>query len=99
VLEQAADYAVVGGGIGGAYSAWRLKQALPDKRVVMLEYSDRIGGRLFSRALPGITAVNAKLGGMRYIPESHPLFTNLVAELRLAHQDFPMGDPKTDPQG
>jgi monoamine oxidase len=99
VVEQAADYAVVGGGIGGAYTAWRLKQALPDKRVVLLEYSDRIGGRLFTRALPGITAVNAELGGMRYIPQSHPLFTNLVAELRLAHRDFPMGDPKTDPQG
>ena len=98
-VNQKIDYAVVGGGIGGAYSAWRIKQAMPDKRVVLLEYSDRIGGRLFTRPLPGITAVNAELGGMRYIPESHPLVNNLVKELGLAHRPFPMGDPKTDPHG
>jgi lysine 2-monooxygenase len=98
-VERPIDYAVVGGGISGAYSAWRIKQAMPDKRVVLLEYSDRIGGRLFTRALAGINAVNAELGGMRYIPQSHPLVTNLVNELKLAHRNFPMGDPKTDPQG
>jgi monoamine oxidase len=98
-VEQKVDYAVVGGGIGGAYSAWRIKQAMPDKRVLLLEYSDRIGGRLFTRALPGITGVNAELGGMRYLPESHPLFSNLVEELGLAHRPFPMGDPKADPNG
>jgi hypothetical protein len=29
------DYAVVGGGFGGAYSAKRIKQSMPEKRVVL----------------------------------------------------------------
>jgi monoamine oxidase len=98
-VNRKIDYAVVGGGIGGAYSAWRIKQAMPNKRVVLLEHSNRIGGRLFTRPLPGIESVNAELGGMRYIPSIHPLVTGLVKELGLAHRDFPMGDPKADPQG
>lgn len=98
-MSQRIDYAVVGGGIGGAYSAWRIKQAMPDKRVVLLEYSDRIGGRLFTRPLPGIEAVNAELGGMRYLPDAHPLLNNLVKELGLTPRAFPMGDPRSDPHG
>ena len=98
-MERIVDYAVIGGGIAGAYSAWRIKQAMPEKHVVLFEYSDRIGGRLFTVQLPGISGMNAELGGMRYIPEIHPIFTGLVDELGLPHRDFPMGDPKLDPQG
>ena len=45
------DYAIIGGGVSGAYSAWRLKQAMPAARVALFEYSNRIGGKLFSRTL------------------------------------------------
>lgn len=88
------DYAVIGGGIGGVYSAWRLKQAKPEARVALYEYSDRIGGKLFSVALPGMPHVYAELGGMRYIPASQPLVTFLIErELELPTKDFPMGSP------
>ena len=89
------DYAIIGGGIGGVYSAWRIKQAKPEARVALFEYSDRIGGKLFSVALPGMPHVYAELGGMRYIPATQPLVTFLVErELELPTKDFPMGSPE-----
>jgi len=89
------DYAIIGGGVSGAYSVWRLKQALPEARVALFEYSDRIGGKLFSRTLPGMPNVVAELGGMRYIPKAQPLVTGLIEELDLPSKVFPMGSPKT----
>ncbi|KAB2918625.1 MAG: NAD(P)-binding protein [Bacteroidetes bacterium] len=91
------DVAVIGGGVAGAYSAWRLQKANGKKsKVALYEYSDRIGGRLFSRTLPGMPNVVAELGGMRYIPETQPLVTGLINYLKLPTKDFPMGNP--DPE-
>ena len=87
------DFAVVGGGVSGAYCAWRLRQERPEARVTLFEYSDRIGGRLFSRRLPGMPHVWAELGGMRFIPASQPLVTKLIDSLHLCTKDFPMGAP------
>lgn len=92
---QPIDYAIIGGGVSGAYSAWRLKQEMPEARVVLFEYSNRIGGKLFSRTLPGMPNVVAELGGMRYIPNAQPLVTQLIETLRLPSKRFPMGSPET----
>lgn len=73
---------VVGAGCGGLYAAYRLfKDGEGDtKKVAIFEMSDRISGRLMSfRFKGGRTAV--ELGGMRFIPESHPLLRNVVDEL------------------
>jgi monoamine oxidase len=90
------DVAVIGGGIAGTYCAWRLTGAggatEHDARSVgLFEYSDRIGGRLYTRFLPGMPNVPAELGGMRYIPSSQPMVSHLVDHLRLPTRDFPMG--------
>ena len=88
------DIAVVGGGVSGAYSAWRLQQERgADARIALFEYSDRIGGRLFTVTLPGMPNVKAEIGGMRYIPTQHPVVTNLINHLKLPTKDFPMGAP------
>ena len=89
------DYAIIGGGVSGAFSAWRLKQARPDARIALYEYGNRIGGKLFSRTLPGMPNVVAELGGMRYIPDAQPLVTHLIEDLRLPTKPFPMGSPDT----
>ena len=40
------DIAIVGGGVSGAYSAWRLQQERgATESIALFEYSDRIGGR------------------------------------------------------
>ncbi|HKI01068.1 MAG TPA: FAD-dependent oxidoreductase [Thermoanaerobaculia bacterium] len=92
------DVAVVGAGVGGAYSAWRLKQQYPKKRIALFEYSDRVGGRLYSMPLPGMPNINAELGGMRYIPDSQDFVRELIDNLGLPNREFPMGAPD-DPGG
>ena len=89
------DVAVVGAGVSGAYSAWRLQQEKgPKWRVALFEYSDRIGGRLYTVTLPGLPHVKAEVGGMRFIPDQHILVADLVSHLKLPTKDFPMGAPK-----
>ena len=44
---QPLDVAIIGGGVSGTYSAWRLQQAHGDsQRIQLFEYGDRIGGTL-----------------------------------------------------
>jgi len=86
------DVAIVGGGVSGAYSAWRLQQENGTKEGIgLFEYSNRIGGRLFTVTLPGLPHVKAEVGGMRYIPDQHIMVARLVDHLKLATKDFPMG--------
>ena len=58
------EIAVVGGGVAGVYSAWRLQQVKTEARMGLFEYSDRIGGRLYTVTLPGLPHVKAELGGI-----------------------------------
>jgi hypothetical protein len=92
------DIAVVGAGVAGAYSAWRLKQQNPENRITLFEYSNRVGGRLYSVPLPGMPHINAELGGMRYIPKTQAFVRELIATLGLPNRDFPMG-AADDPGG
>jgi monoamine oxidase len=91
MAKETLDIAVVGAGVSGAYSAWRLAEA--GKRVGLFEYSGRVGGRLYSYTFDQLPNVHAELGGMRFIPDQHKVVTGLVAELDLATQPFPMGAP------
>src|ERR1044072_9199282 len=89
------DVAVVGVGVSGAYFAWWLQAALgANARIALFEYSDRIGGRLYSVTMPGLPTVKAELGGVRYIPTQHIMVATLVDYLTLATKDFPMGAPE-----
>jgi len=89
------DVAVVGGGVSGAYSAWRLQQERGQKQHIgLFEYSDRIGGRLYTITMPGLPNVKAEVGGMRYIPGQHLTVAGLIDHLGLETKAFPMGAPK-----
>ena len=93
-VELELDIAVVGGGVSGVYSAWRLQEAHGNsERIALFEYSNRIGGRIFTVTMPGLPNVKAELGGMRYIKDQHPVVTSLIDHLRLATKPFPMGAP------
>ncbi len=75
------DIAIVGGGVGGIYTGWRLMTStLGDGlaanwararggtlRVKLFEGSDRIGGRLLSARSPHMPDTTAEIGGMRYV--------------------------------
>ncbi|MEX1018321.1 MAG: FAD-dependent oxidoreductase, partial [Litorilinea sp.] len=101
------DVAIIGGGVSGIYSGWRLSNATPQElrgllpaeeqarplRVELFEMSDRIGGRLLSLTPPEIPVFKAELGGMRYLT-TQPLITDLVERLQIATHPFAMGGPE-----
>jgi len=99
---ESIDIAIVGGGVSGIYSAWRLKRRLPEKKIVVFEGSNRIGGRLLSVRPPDIDNVVAELGGMRILPAVQPLIKGLLAELNqgplkagpIETYDFPVDEPQ-----
>ena len=88
------DVAVIGAGASGSYCAWRLQQEQGERAAIALfEYSGRIGGRLYSVAMPGMPHIRVELGGMRFIPDQHTMVADLVRHLQLPTRDFPMGAP------
>lgn len=94
------DIAIVGGGVGGIYSGWRLvtgdvaHSPILKKwagksgklKVAVFEGSHRIGGRLLSARPPSFTnSTTCEIGGMRYV-SSQTLVRSLVEnELNLSH--------------
>ncbi len=85
--NEVLDYVIVGGGVSGLYSAWRLlRDAKPDAsppRVAVIESSGRLGGRLLSVIPPAIPNARVELGGMRIICPTQYLTSSLVQHLEL----------------
>jgi monoamine oxidase len=75
------DIAIVGGGASGVYSAWKLKTQYPNKKIVVFEGNDHIGGRLLSVTPPGIPNMVAELGGMRILENTQTLIVQLIKDL------------------
>jgi monoamine oxidase len=85
------DVAIVGAGISGVYSGWRLLRSGKARSVTIFEQSKRVGGRLLSLAPPGLPGVWCELGGMRYT-SNQPNVVGLIEELKLATHEFPVGE-------
>jgi monoamine oxidase len=102
MADETLDVAVVGGGVSGVYTAWRLLTANRKRRITVFEASDHIGGRLLSVTPPHINNMTAELGGMRILPAVQPLITNLIKELnkgaspseKIDTYDFPVDKPE-----
>lgn len=102
MADESIDIAIVGAGVSGVYSAWRLRQAHPDRRIVVFEGGNHVGGRLLSVRPPDITNMVAELGGMRILPAVQPLVTRLLAVLnetlpkdqQIETYDFPVDEPQ-----
>jgi monoamine oxidase len=102
------DVAIVGGGVSGVYSGWRLLTAnaaespqlkkLAGKKgklkVAVFEGTNRIGGRLLSARPPGFPdSTNCEIGGMRYV-SSQTLVRSLVEnELKLPRYEQVVDQP------
>ena len=92
-FEDVEDVIIVGGGPAGTFVGYRLLTAsslLP--KVLLLEATDRIGGRLYSENLPGIDFNVAELGGMRYINSTQPYITKIIEDLGIDHKRFLMAE-------
>ena len=64
VPSQQYDVIIIGGGISGLYTGWRLAKST-DLKVLVLEATDRCGGRFMTCKMPG--GFIADLGAMRYV--------------------------------
>lgn len=83
------DYAIVGAGVSGLYTAWRLLSHDPGLKVRVFESSDRIGGRLLTWNPAGEDAgLRAELGGMRFFAQQE-LVTGLIDHIGLGPQRVP----------
>lgn len=79
--EEYVDVAVVGGGVSGLYTAWRLTQSGTNVgNVAVFESSDRVGGRLWSVGMEDERKIPAELGGM-FFSDSQALVFRLITEV------------------
>jgi monoamine oxidase len=85
-MDDIIDFAIVGAGPAGTYLAWRLANASGNPNIHVFEETSRIGGRLLTVAMPGMT-FNSELGGMRYT-SNQLLLAGLVERLRLPSRQF-----------
>jgi monoamine oxidase len=92
-MEGLLDVAVVGGGVSGVYSAWRIKENDQSKNVALFELSHRIGGRLLTVTPPGMPHVRCELGGMRYMSNQTLVRSLVEDELKLSYHQFPVSVP------
>lgn len=87
MLKANYDIAIVGGGISGMYAAYKLYNQDNTRKIVVIEKTDRLGGRLDSEHVT-IKDPNGKswpvkneLGGMRFNSEMVE-FTQLLGDLK-----------------
>ena len=94
------DVAIVGAGVSGVYTGWRLLAGdygtggRRPESVAVFDMLDRVGGRLQSVVLPGME-IAGELGGMRYLTSQEIVTTLIEQVFQLNACEFPMGDPAT----
>jgi monoamine oxidase len=94
VDAQSTDIVIVGAGMAGLYTAWRLLKDDSTRKIHIIERLTRTGGRLETdHVLIGGTSVKTEEGGMRFLT-SHKELIALLGELGLSKSivPFPMGD-------
>jgi lysine 2-monooxygenase len=86
------DFAIIGGGIAGLYTAWRIanSEVYKNKSIHLFEATQKTGGRLLSVKMPGIDFI-AELGGMRYT-SNHILLRKTIQKLQLKSRPFSFVD-------
>lgn len=106
-MTQPLDFAIIGAGASGIYTAWRLANATAAEvaairkviggsgplSITVFEQSDRVGGRLLSVSPAALPGTAMELGGMRYL-SNQPLVKGLVEEkLHVSHHPQDVDEP------
>lgn len=82
------DIIIIGGGISGLYSAYKILQMAPETKLLVLErYKKRwLGGRTGNEMFQGTMVVNGAGVGRK---EKDYLLINLLRELKIPYSEFP----------
>jgi len=81
-LDKTYDVAVIGGGLAGVSAARDLRDR--GHSVVLLEGSDRLGGRIFNRPFKGLPDVSVDFGGTWVNTSMQPLIRNEIRRYGIA---------------
>ncbi len=84
------DVAIVGGGLAGLITAFRLRQVAPAVRLVLLEASDRLGGKALTERVEHAAGTFLVEAGPDSLVTSKPHGVQLVADLGLSSQLVPV---------
>ena len=81
------DIIIIGGGISGLYSAYKILQMAPETKLLVLErYKKRwLGGRAGNEMFQGTMVVNGAGIGRK---EKDYLLINLLRELKIPYSEF-----------
>lgn len=84
VVDGKCAVAIIGGGIGGVYTAWRVAvdtNTVRPSDVCIFERADRFGGRIFSvDDVPGYEGYVTDVGAYRFHRHEHPLTRALTED-------------------
>ncbi|VDI40136.1 Hypothetical predicted protein [Mytilus galloprovincialis] len=83
------DVAIIGAGIAGTYSGWRLRHL--NQKITIYEYSDRVGGRCYTLRFPETPDINVEMAAARFVPKKHKLLYATLRELGLQTEKFIVG--------
>lgn len=82
-MEPKYDYIIIGGGLAGLYSAYKINQSEPKAKLLILERNKQMGGR--------IDTINHKLeAGAGRFHDHHKLLLTLIDELGLSNKIQPI---------
>jgi len=89
------DLVIIGGGISGIYTLYKLSKMFPQLKILLLEFGERYGGRIYSykETIDGEEYI-MDLGAGR-IGHHHKLINNLINELDLKLKIIDIPNTKT----
>jgi hypothetical protein len=74
------DYIIIGSGFGGLYTAYNIKKTQPEKKFIILEKNNEIGGRCGYISFHGM---NVPIGAGIGRKDTNPLLIELCKELKI----------------
>jgi len=81
------DIIIIGGGISGLYSAYKIVKISPQSKILILESEPHIGGRAGNVPFQGIDIVNGAGVGRK---EKDKILISLLKELGIKYGEFPV---------
>lgn len=84
-MKEMYDIIIVGGGVTGLYTGYKLSIKFPEKNILILEKEKRCGGKILTINYKNI---KLELGPMRFEQNLQPLLFNMIEDLGIKYSKF-----------